>query len=213
MFKNTAKSQQTRERILSAAASVFQDKGFERATLRDIAAANGMSLGSVYYYFKSKEELLLAFYEQINDQVDRAYRQQTEAASAAGRFQKLMQTKLELLEPHRRLLRIIMKEAVDPDSPLCPLSLESRPMLHTSLKLFREVGGEAARPLWIVHMALLGLWMHDRTPGYRLTRRAVGWFASLLGWAAKLARIPGISGIQKTMQTLIEDLMGEEPDT
>ena len=210
MFKNTAKSQQTRERILSAASAVFQQKGFEKATLRDIAAADGMSLGAVYYYFKSKEELLLAFYEQVNEEVGEAYHRQTPEGSLAGRFQQLMQLKLQILAPHRRLLRIILKEAVDPESPLCPLSESSRPVLRTSLELFREVGGEAARGLWVGHMALLGLWLHDRTPDVRLTHKAISWVATLLTWSTRLAKIPGTSGIKKTLQTLMEELVGEE---
>jgi len=210
MFKNTTKSQQTRQRILSAASAVFQQKGFEKATLRDIAAANGMSLGAVYYYFKSKEELLLAFYEEVNEQVGEAYRRRAPQGGLASRFEQLMQLKLEILTPHRRLLRIILKEAVDPESPLCPLHEASRPVLRTSLALFREVGGDAARGLWVGHMALLGLWLHDRTPDFRLTHQAISWAGTLLTWSLRLGKIPGTSGIKRTLQTLMEELVGEE---
>lgn len=44
--------------ILREASGVFADKGFHRATIRDIAAATGVSLSGLYYYFESKEELL-----------------------------------------------------------------------------------------------------------------------------------------------------------
>jgi AcrR family transcriptional regulator len=210
MFKNTSKSEQTRERILKTAFQVFQEKGFEKATLRDIAATNRMSLGAVYYYFKSKEELLLAFYEQINQQVGKLYRAQGQPATPKGRFEKFMHLKLEVLQPHRRLLRIILKEAVDPESPLCPLAAASRPTLNASLELFREVAGEAGRALWIAHMALLGLWLHDRSQNQQLTRRAVGWVGSLLGWGALLAKVPGTGALRKTMQALIDELIGDE---
>jgi TetR/AcrR family transcriptional regulator, cholesterol catabolism regulator len=47
-----------REEIIQAAAHVFRDRGFEAATLRDVAAAMGTDRASLYYYVGSKEELL-----------------------------------------------------------------------------------------------------------------------------------------------------------
>jgi AcrR family transcriptional regulator len=44
--------------VLSASSALFASKGYERATIRDVAQATGMSLAGLYYYFKSKEELL-----------------------------------------------------------------------------------------------------------------------------------------------------------
>ncbi len=45
--------------ILHQSAEVFADKGFHRASVRDVSAATGVSLSGLYYYFRSKEELLL----------------------------------------------------------------------------------------------------------------------------------------------------------
>jgi AcrR family transcriptional regulator len=47
------------EGILAAAARVFVERGYDRATLREIAGAAGVSTGAVYAYFRTKEELLL----------------------------------------------------------------------------------------------------------------------------------------------------------
>ena len=44
--------------VLSASSALFASKGYERATIRDVANATGMSLAGLYYYFKGKEELL-----------------------------------------------------------------------------------------------------------------------------------------------------------
>ena len=46
------------ESILRAAATIFAEKGYHQASIRDIARATGVSLSGLYYYFKSKEELL-----------------------------------------------------------------------------------------------------------------------------------------------------------
>ena len=47
-----------KRRILGAASRAFRKKGFHEAGMRDIAAACGMTVGNLYYYFKNKQELL-----------------------------------------------------------------------------------------------------------------------------------------------------------
>jgi len=50
--------------LVRAAAQLFREKGFEGATIRDIAGAVGMRSGSPFYHFASKHELLLAVMEE-----------------------------------------------------------------------------------------------------------------------------------------------------
>ncbi len=56
--------------LLDAAAKLFAGKGYRETTMRDIAAEAGMQAGSVYYHFKSKEELLLAVYAIAVDGIE-----------------------------------------------------------------------------------------------------------------------------------------------
>lgn len=53
-----------REQIIDAAMRVFSEKGFTRATNKDIARAAGITPGLIYYYFESKEDVLKAIVEQ-----------------------------------------------------------------------------------------------------------------------------------------------------
>jgi AcrR family transcriptional regulator len=57
------KRARTRKRLIEAAAAVIGEKGFDRASLEDIAALAGMTRGAVYGNFKNKEELFLALIE------------------------------------------------------------------------------------------------------------------------------------------------------
>ena len=57
--------------LLDAAAGLFATKGYRETTMRDIAAEAGMQAGSVYYHFKSKEELLLAVYALAVDGIEK----------------------------------------------------------------------------------------------------------------------------------------------
>lgn len=49
-----------RGRLLTEAARLFREKGYERTTVRDLAAAVGIQSGSLFHHFRSKEEILKA---------------------------------------------------------------------------------------------------------------------------------------------------------
>jgi AcrR family transcriptional regulator len=57
------KRARTRAKLIEAAAQVIGEKGYERASLEEVAARAGMTRGAIYGNFESKEELLLAFVE------------------------------------------------------------------------------------------------------------------------------------------------------
>src|SRR6476646_10731334 len=57
--------QAKRAELMSAAAEVFKEKGFEAATLNDIAERFGTDRASIYYYFASKKELFQALFHDI----------------------------------------------------------------------------------------------------------------------------------------------------
>jgi TetR/AcrR family transcriptional regulator, transcriptional repressor for nem operon len=52
-----------RQRLIDAACQAFYARGVERTTLADVAAAAGIPLGNVYYYFKTKNDLIGAVVE------------------------------------------------------------------------------------------------------------------------------------------------------
>lgn len=58
------KQKRVKEKIVSVASSVFNRFGFKKATIEDIAQAAGMGKSSIYYYFKSKEDIFEAVVQQ-----------------------------------------------------------------------------------------------------------------------------------------------------
>ncbi len=62
--QRTTRQDNRRQSLLDAAARIFKEKGFDGATIRDIASAVDMLPGSVYYHFSSKEELFVAVHEE-----------------------------------------------------------------------------------------------------------------------------------------------------
>lgn len=63
MNKKQLMSEKTKNHILSKAAELFAQKGYAATTMEDICSRSGMSKGSVYYHFKSKDALFLHLLE------------------------------------------------------------------------------------------------------------------------------------------------------
>jgi AcrR family transcriptional regulator len=64
-----ARSKQTKEKIILAAIALFQERGYEKTTSNDIAAAAGVSVGSFYVYFTDKRNLLLTIFDRLADEL------------------------------------------------------------------------------------------------------------------------------------------------
>src|SRR5438132_12947660 len=64
----TPKGEQTRALILETALDLFRERGYEETTMRAIAEQAGVALGNAYYYFRSKEHLIQAFYARSHQE-------------------------------------------------------------------------------------------------------------------------------------------------
>jgi AcrR family transcriptional regulator len=62
-----ARSKKTREKIIQAAIDLFEELGYEKTNANEIAAAAGVSVGSVYVYFADKRQLLLTIFDRLAD--------------------------------------------------------------------------------------------------------------------------------------------------
>jgi AcrR family transcriptional regulator len=69
--KNPELVDRRRRQIADAAVQLFIEKGFHKTTTRQIAGAAGFSIGSLYEYFASKEDILYLVCESIHAEVER----------------------------------------------------------------------------------------------------------------------------------------------
>src|ERR1700689_5034937 len=116
---STKKAEATSARILDVALDLFRRRGFEQTTMRGIAAEAGVSLGSTYYYFESKEDLVMAFYEQaIEEMAPRMDAALAGSNSFEQSLEALMAVKFEYFEPNRIFLGALLRHAADPQNRL-----------------------------------------------------------------------------------------------
>jgi len=102
-----------RRRILDAAAREFAASGFEGARVDEIARKAGVNKALIYYYFKSKEELLAVLFEETRDAVFAlfdagAIRRMDFSLGDAAR--KMLESFLDVLEERQDVIRVVLME-------------------------------------------------------------------------------------------------------
>ncbi len=100
-----------RTQILDAAITVFSEKGFHRATIKEIARVAGIADGTIYTYFASKDEVLLAVLDRLNETTER--RQQFvlgDEQDLKAFFRAYLQQRMALLWPNAEVFRAVLPE-------------------------------------------------------------------------------------------------------
>ncbi len=220
--KKPAKGELSRAHILQNALALFRERGFDQTTMRDIAARCRISLGAAYYYFTSKEAIMLAYYDDVqarHNALARPFLEQEK--STEKRIARLHHLKLDILENDREIMGALFRYGGDPNHDLSPFSSTTRGLRHQCIQLFAEgVDREALPPdlqkivpmlLWAMHMGILLYFLYDRSPGQAKTRRLVDRGTALVMGVLKLAKLPLIKPVRKrVLDTLAEaDLLRE----
>jgi len=100
-----------REEILSAAEKVFAAKGFFPTTMSDIARQAEFGTGTLYKYFKSKEELYFTLIDEKVEEINRLVKAElSQRNSAVERIKKVLRLQFEFIERNRDFFRIYISE-------------------------------------------------------------------------------------------------------
>jgi AcrR family transcriptional regulator len=224
MFKGTAgravpqraDSEETRRQILDTALALFRERGFEETTIRDIAARAGLSLGAAYYYFKSKEAIVGAYYDYV--QQEHALRARADFARGGdlrSRLRTALHTKIDIMEEDRRLLRALFRYGGDPEHALSWFGPATEVQRRLSVDVFADaIAGErfpedvreaAPTLLWTLHMGLLLYFLYDGSPQQRRTRRQNYAAVDFVVDVRRLATSPLLRPIRKRVIGILRD--------
>jgi AcrR family transcriptional regulator len=179
-----AASEETRRRILETALALFRERGFEETTMRDIAAAVGVSLGAAYYYFKSKEAIVGAYYDYVqNEHAARCRDAFGRGGTLRDRLRAALHSKVDIMQRDRRLLRALFRYGGDPEHALSWFGPATKVQREHSVAVFAESIAEERLPadvrdvapmlLWALHMGVLLYFVYDDSPDQRRTRRLI----------------------------------------
>jgi TetR/AcrR family transcriptional regulator, fatty acid metabolism regulator protein len=99
------------QRILEAGIKVFARKGFHNARVSEIAAEAGVADGTIYIYFKNKDELLIkVFEESLAGIIARFERELSQEPDPLGRLKRFIRLHLEQMEQNQALAEVIQVE-------------------------------------------------------------------------------------------------------
>ena len=99
-----------RGQILNAAAKVFAEKGYQRATVKEVAALAGVAPGTIYLYFKNKRDLLLAIADQLIGQAWEQTQAQMTHADAESYIAAVLENTLHFVRQNQSLIQAVMTE-------------------------------------------------------------------------------------------------------
>src|SRR5215469_12279760 len=100
-----------RNQILDAATQVFAEKGFHRATIKDIAHVAGIADGTIYTYFASKTEVLLGILHRLNESTEREQQLMPESEQDLRSFFTVyLRQRMALLWPNAEVFQAVLPE-------------------------------------------------------------------------------------------------------
>lgn len=98
--------------ILRTAAAIFAEKGYHQASIRDISRATGISLSGLYYYVRSKEEILFRIQEHSFATVlENLQRQLAQGGDAEDKLRRLVENHLRFFVSNMKEMKVLSHEA------------------------------------------------------------------------------------------------------
>lgn len=217
----TSKSERTRAQIVDAALRLFRERGYEGTTMRAVADAAGVSVGNAYYYFRSKDELVQGFYDQLAADHRAACAPLLAGTTDLGaRIEGALGAWLSVSERYHGFAGRFFAVAAQPGNPLSPFSPASHAARDAEIALYDEVlAGSSTkvaaqlRPrlpelLWLYQLGIVLFWVHDSSPGLQRTHELVQRSAPLVARLIRLSRLPTLGPLVRQAADLAASLRG-----
>jgi AcrR family transcriptional regulator len=219
--KSPKKSDETRARILEAALAVFRERGFHAATMREIATKAEVAVGAAYYYFDSKDSIVMAFYERSQSEMSPAVNAMLDASKTLeARLKAVIGYKFEYFGPNRSLLGSLSAHT-DPQHPLSPFGKETLPVREQDLALFVRAVEESKvrlpkrilpylpRLLWMYQMGLILFWVYDRSPQQSRTKILFEKSLDMVLMTLRFAGLPILLPMHRLAADLLDAVFAE----
>jgi AcrR family transcriptional regulator len=217
----TLKSEATRARILESALATFCERGFETSTMREIAATAGVAVGAAYYYFDSKDAIVMAFYQRAQQEmVPSLDTILSEAKTLETRLRGIIAYKFEYFLPNRALLGALSAHA-DPIHALSPFSQETAAIREQDIAFFQRAVDDSkvkipsnlhrylAHLLWLYQMGLILFWVYDHSPNQARTQILFDKTLKMILITLRLAKLPFLRPIHRLAGDLLEVIYGK----
>ncbi len=217
MFKAPpSRGEDTGRHVLQTALRLFRERDFDRTTMRDVAGEAGTSLGAAYYYFESKEAIVGAYYDYVQQEhLARAREGFARARDFRERLRVAFHTKIDILERDQTLLRALFRYGGDPKHPLSWFGPATRRQRELSIAVFDDAIGDERLPadvrdaapgvLWTLHMGILLYFVYDSSPGQKRTRRLIDAAVDFVHDAKRFASLPLLKPVRRRVLAILRE--------
>jgi AcrR family transcriptional regulator len=212
----TDKGEQTRQLIFESALAVFREGGFDAATMQQVATRANVVKSAAYYYFPSKESIILAYYEAVQSEQERICGELfARSRDLKTRLAVAMHSKFDLAGNDRNLLGVVFRYTGEPNHPLSCLGKGTAPMRRRATEVFRQAISQERLPkdleqllplaLWSLQMGLLIMFLYDDSPGQQRTRKLADGALHLTMKLLSLAKLPVLRPIRTKVLVLLRE--------
>ena len=182
--KRDQNKERTKEQILDAALQLFRKHGLDGTTTRQISKRAGIAEGTLFNYFKTKEDLALYFFQKETRDLIEWFQGEArlQKASLPEKLFAIIHRQLEYIGPYEDFIGAVFFRSLQPHSKLGPLSLDSQDLRVKYLRFIRDVLAEAEEKDEIPRVGELGAyavglfyvgivlhWLHDPSRGKQKT--------------------------------------------
>jgi AcrR family transcriptional regulator len=193
--------EKTRALILEKALEIFREQGFDAATIRSIAKSAKVATGAAYYYFPSKEAIVAAYYDHVQERHEAKVRESLVGTmDLRERLGIVFHSKLDILKSDRKFLGALFRYAGEPDHPLSVFGKGTASQRAHSVSIFREALADSEISdelrqllpggLWLLHLGAILFFIYDESAEQRRTRTLVNGVLDLVTQLLNLTSAP-----------------------
>jgi AcrR family transcriptional regulator len=100
-----------RQEIVSVATDVFYSFGYHKASINDVSTRLGTTKAAIYYYFRSKEEILFTIADKVTSELMLTFRScVTKHKDPIGRLHALIVSQISFLKSHKKEVKILIED-------------------------------------------------------------------------------------------------------
>lgn len=185
--------------------------------MRQIAADAGVATGAPYYYFGAKEQIVIAYYEEVEANTTAAILEQLETTKGLdARLECVSRVILDFMSPNRKFLGALFGHAADPKNPLSPFSEETLHIRSATVDHFRralegsgvripaDIAPRLPELVWLYHMGVILYWVYDQSEDQARTKLLHSQSIRLVSTLIRFSGLPLMRPVRRRLLELLD---------
>ncbi len=182
--KKLKKSEVTKSYIYDGAIALFAKNGYEKTTIRGLAKELNLSLGNLYYYFKSKDDILIHYFKTLHDETTLAVAEILSSnESFKVKVRAVIEENLNLLKKSEGITKDLINTTSNLSHPLSPFGKELQNCQEGAIAMFKTALKEHSKSddylnavafmYWFYYLGVCLCWANDSSPNSKNTKKLI----------------------------------------